>query len=355
MYCGHCMSTSPSLLAKLKIDLLISREINRNLKSQVESILEYGLGKVESNENKPPLSDSPDSETSHVEGEILGKRLLKLNLLRSKKKNNRIRYRVTQLVNRVNNKRRTVEFLKSELAKDLNPTPNAAEKLTETDPAQLAEKREQIHQIHKVLSSAQEAKLRSLREWFVVRKRDSYEFPYSLAFQPVVSLKNFYRLPPMVAWGSIIKMSQYMILMSDVLLYKLPCKLDVIPEFGGAKLQDSSRGVEDLYGDDNNVADCLTKLVINILQLSRHLNLLSKNPVDLTWLLDQHDLDTLFYCMITSTAITSRPVSHHWTFTGVLAVVSEALQLSIYAASPASRQTLAGTMANNSDRWFLVG
>lgn len=346
MYCSHCMNTSPNLLARLKIDLLVLRENNHKLKTRVESILEYGLGLMEGSEDKLSAVKASEADHEDVEGEILGQRLLKLDQLRSKRKNNRIRYRTTQLSSSVEGKKQIVERLKQENERVSVLDGHAEAKLSKVKTRVLAERTHQITQIQRVLLSSQDAKLRSLREWFIIRKRDSYEFPFSIAFQPVVSLKNFYRLPPMVAWGSISKMSEFVVLLSEVYLYKLPYELPDQP----------SKTAEDVYDDDsNNVAESLAKLLVNVVQLARHADLMSKSPVDLAWMLDQLDIDTLFYNMATSSKIPTKPMAQHWTYNKLLSVVSEALQLSIYAASPASRQTLAGTLANNSDHWFLVG
>lgn len=356
MYCGHCVNTSPSLLTKLKIDLLVLREGNIKLKNQVEGILEYGLGQVEAVEHNHAAEKDQRVESSNIEGEILGQRLLKLGLLRSKRKNGRVKYRALQLTNRIKDKELAVDQLKRAIAGDFNGRRNSEQALLRIKSAVLHDKNQQISQIFRFTSLNQEARLQALRDWFVVRKRDSYDFPYSVAFLPVVSLKNFYKLPPVVAWGSISKMFQYVHLMSEILFCKLPCKMESIPEpAGNEKDQENGKAGGDLYSDETNVAEYLTKLVINAVQLARHANLLSKHPIDLAWTLDQDDLDTLFYNMATATQITSRPVTHHWTYSRVLSVVSDALQLSIYAASPASRQTLGGTRVNNSDLWSLVG
>lgn len=347
MYCSHCVNTSPNILARLKIDLLMLREENRKLKDRVESILEYGLGVMEA-PGDAEVERTVEEGQEDVEGEILGQRLLKLNQLRAKRKHNRIRYRIAQLSSSLEGKRRTIERLKHESERVSVLDVSEEEKLSRVRTAVVVEKTGQIAQIQRVLLNSQEAKLNSLRKWFIIRKRDSYEFPYSIAFQPVVSLKNFYKLPPMVAWSSISKMSEFVILVSEVLQYRLPYELPNAFKAPRAT-------AEDAYDDDNNVAEHLTRLLVNIIQLARRAGLMSKSPVDLAWMLDQLDVDSLFYNMAASTEIPTKSVAQHWSYNKLLSVVSEALQLSIYAASPASRQTVTGTIANNSDHWFLVG
>ncbi|QLQ78844.1 hypothetical protein HG537_0B01920 [Torulaspora globosa] len=351
MYCSHCVNTSPNILARLKIDLLMLRDENCKLKNRVESILEYGLGLMEGSKGVTN-AETIEEGNQDVEGEILGQRLLKLNQLRAKRRYNRIRYRTTQLLSSLEAKRRTIERLEQENETVSVLDASVEEQLSRVRTAVMVEKTGQIAQIQRVLLNSQESKLNSLRKWFIIRKRDSYEFPYSIAFQPIISLKNFYRLPPVVAWSSISKMSEFTLLMSEVLQYTLPCEL---PDTSSKTLRLADNTVEDGYDDDNNVADYLTKLLINIIQLARRAGLISKSPVDLTWMLDQLDIDTLFYNMATSTKIPTKSVAQHWTYDKLLSVVSEALQLSVYAASPPSRQTLTGTIANNSDHWFLVG
>lgn len=351
IYCSHCMNTSPNLLVRLRIDLFLLRDMNSKLKNQVERILEYGLKRVEQ-QGRSESRKSPSEQSKNSEGGVLGKRLLKLDLLRLRKKNNRLRYRISQEQSRITDKKRTKEQIQEQLQlssgqkarQDNNEAFSEYESIIE-------ETKLQIAQVQKIVTGMQTLKLKNLIEWFVVRKRDSYEFPYSLAFQPLVSLKNFYKLPTIVAWNSISKMSQYIVLVAKILQFALPFKLgDPSPNF----LVDFDDHEEPTI-NDNGIAEYIAKLVINLLQLSRHLNLLSQEPLDLVWLLDQYDLDTLFYNLISNQIMKARPISHHWTYDRVLAIVSEALQLSIYASSPASRPTLSGTMANNTDKWYLVG
>lgn len=349
MYCGHCMSSSPHLLLKLKLDLLMLRETNGHLKSRVEDILEYGLGQI--------AGKKPESQTANAEGDILGKRLRKLDSLILRKKNNRVRYRISQLNHRIYEKRKKVETVRKELQLPGKISLNE-EKLKSTRESQeltISESRQQLMQIRRVLLRSQLSKIRSLVEWFVIRKRESYEFPYTLAFQPIVSLRNIYKLPPSVVWGSISTMSRYLKLFGEILFFTLPHDELVAPNAAELELEVSSKSADENSSDENTIVDHLTKILINVVQVSRHLNLISKDPIDLAWMLDQNDLDTLFYNMAMRLETKSKPVFHHWTYPQILAVVSEALQLSsVYASSPVSRQTLTGTKVSSNDRWYVV-
>lgn len=349
MYCSHCMSSSPRLLLKLKIDLLVLRETNSHLKSRVEDILEYGLSQIAGKEL--------ESKSANVEGDILGRRLRKLDSLILRKKNNRVRYRISQLNNRIYEKRCKVEDLHSELRLPSKIALNE-KKLKSTRENQeltISEGRQQLMQIKKVLLRSQLSKIRSLVEWFVIRKRESYEFPYTLAFQPIISLRNVYKLPPSVVWGSISTMSRYLKLFAEILFFTLPHGELVAPYAPELELEMSAKTTGENSNDENTIVDHLTKIFINIVQISRHLNLISKDPIDLAWMLDQNDLDTLFYNMAMRLETKSKPVVHHWTYPQILSIVSEALQLSsVYATSPVSRQTLSGTKTNNNDRWYVV-
>lgn len=349
MFCAHCMSSSPHLLIKLKIDLLMLRETNSHLKGRVEDILEYGLGQVTGKES--------EWHATNIEGDILGRRLRKLDSLILKKKNNRVRHRILQLTHRINEKRRKLEMLSTELYHTSKIGLNGKELEIERNSQELTvtEVKQQLMQIRRVLLKSQLSKVRSLVEWFVIKKRESYEFPYTLAFQPVVSLRNVYKLPPSVVWGSISTMSRYLKLFAEILFFTLPHSEIIAPNALDLESEASSRTADEGSSDGNNVVDHLTRLFINIVQISRHLNLISKDPIDLAWMLDQNDLDTLFYNMAMRLETKSKPVTHHWTFPQIFSVVSEGLQLSsVYATSPVSRQTLTGTVANNSDRWYVV-
>lgn len=349
MYCAHCMNSSPNLLLKLKIDLLMLREINVHLKGRVEDILKYGLSKI--------AGKGGEVLAPNVEGDILGKRLRKLDSLVLRKKNNKIRYRISLLRRRIEDKAHKSTSLKAELQKPANFARSKREKITKNnqDEQHEAEVNQQLLQIKKVLLKSQLIKIRSLVDWFVIRKHDSYEFPYTLAFQPVISLKNVYKLPPSVVWGSILTMFRYLKLFSEILFFTLPHKEPAISNIADLESENSSKAPDESAGDETGVIDHLTKLFINVVQVSRHLNLISQGPIDLAWMLDQNDLDTLFYNMAMRLETKSKPVAHHWTYPQIFTVVSDALQLSSdYAASPTSRRTLAGTVVNNNDHWFVV-
>ncbi|GAV48423.1 hypothetical protein ZYGR_0I07200 [Zygosaccharomyces rouxii] len=349
MYCAHCMSSSPHLLLKLKLDLLILRETNGHLKSRVEDILEYGLGQIAGKE--------PKSASTNVKGDILGRRLRKLDSVILRRKNNRVKYRISQLNRRIYEKRHRIEALRSklQLPSKIGIHEKELKAKRESQELTISEGKQQLTQIRKVLLKSQLSKIRSLVEWFVIRKRESYEFPYTLAFQPIVSLRNVYKLPSSVVWGSISTMSRYLKLFAEILFFTLPHNELVAPNAPELELEVSAKTADESSSDENTIVDHLTKIFINIIQISRHLNLISKDPIDLAWMLDQNDLDTLFYNMAMRLETKSKPVFHHWTYPQILAVVSEALQLSsVYATSPVSRQTLTGTKANNNDRWYVV-
>lgn len=349
MYCAHCMSSSPHLLLKLKIDLLVLRENNGNLKNRVEDILEYGLGQIAGKE--------PESKSGNIEADILGKRLRKLDSLILRKKNNRLRHRISQLNLRIYEKRRKIEGLHKEFRLPTKVTLEEKKLKSGRESQELArsENRQQLMQVKKVLLRSQLSKIRSLVEWFVIRKRESYEFPYRLAFQPIVSLRNVYKLPPFVVWGSISTMSQYLKLFAEMLFFSLPHDELVPPNAPGLELEVFAKTSDENGSDEIIIVEYLTKIFINIIQISRHLNLISKDPIDFAWMLDQNDLDTLFYNMAMRLETKSKPVANHWTYPQILSVVSEALQLSsIYATSPVSRQTFAGTKASTNDHWYVV-
>ncbi|EJS44745.1 atg14p [Saccharomyces arboricola H-6] len=331
VYCAHCVNTSPSLLLKLKLDLISLKNENRILGEKVEQILNeamsYGqLGVKALERKKDPLTNS----------------LMKLDVLRMKKNNNRIKNKIDQLNERIHNKRDHVGRLKLEID-------NYGHYKVGTDVDKLRERveindaRNKLKQISQVCESTRNYKLSLLNDWFVIQKlQDNFQIPYTIAFQPLISLKNFRVLPLVITNDSINVMWKYVDFLSDILMIKLPYT------------HNSTEHPFEPSDDRQTVIQGLIKLIINILQICRHLNLVPSTPMDIPWLLDQYDVDGLFYNMVKRNKMKCRSVSLYWNFGMLYSIVLDNLNSS-QRGHPSRRTAPAPALTGPHDRWYVVG
>ncbi|EDO17541.1 hypothetical protein Kpol_534p20 [Vanderwaltozyma polyspora DSM 70294] len=323
MYCAHCINTSPNLLHPLRMQLLMVQQKNKVLKGKVEDILSHALDKN---------WKSSDNDT---EGIILADRLHKLEVLKRTKRNNRVRYRISQLTKRIENKQQRLQSLRLQI------TTTDVAKVSNANKKEIEEIRTKYLQLNEVVKREQELECQSLVDWFILRKRNSYEIPYTLVFLPVVSLKNFHKLPKAVTISSLHKMFQFLEIYSQIISFPLLYKGDEIKE--------------KTINTDEEIAKLITKLVINVLQIGRFKNLIPKDAIDLVWLLDQYDVDSLFYNVIVNHKMECRVVLFHWTFGKVSKVVTETLQLPAGSTTSFPRQQVGDTYDKDDDMWHIVG
>ncbi|EHN03584.1 Atg14p [Saccharomyces cerevisiae x Saccharomyces kudriavzevii VIN7] len=332
MYCAHCVNTSPSLLLKLKLSLISIKDENELLSGKVEQILNEAMNYDQLNiraleRKKDPLMNS----------------LMKLDVLRMKKNNNRIKQRIEHLNERINSKRDHISKLKLEIDNYKHYKAEAGrDKLREQ--MEINDAKNKLTQISRICESTRNYKLNLLNDWFVIQKlHDNFQIPFSIAFQPLISLKNFHVLPPLITDDSINTMWKYVTFLSDILVIKLPyaSNSNELPMF------ESSDGIQ-------TVVQRLIKLIINILQICRHLKLVPSTPMDIPWLLDQYDVDGLFYNMVKRNKMKCRSVSLYWTFGMLYSMVLDNLN-SPQTGHPARRTAPAPAPTGPHDRWYVVG
>ncbi|CAI4059916.1 hypothetical protein SUVZ_04G3410 [Saccharomyces uvarum] len=332
VYCAHCINTSPGLLLKLKLDLVSIKDSNKLLSGKVEYILNEAMnyGQLDARaleKKKDPLANS----------------LLKLDVLRMKKNNNRIRHRIEQLNERIHSKRDHITRLKLEIDNHGHSKAGSHnDKLREQ--VEINDAKNKLGQISKICESTRDYKLNLLNDWFVIQKlQDNFQIPFAIAFQPLISLKNFHILPLVVTNDSIDTMWKYVSFLSDILMIKLPYANDseVHPMLGSSD-------------DIRTVVQRLIRLIINILQVCRNLKLVPSTPMDIPWILDQYDVDGLFYNMVKRNKMKCRSVSLYWTFGMLYSMVLDNLNRP-ERGHPARRTAPAPVLTGPHDRWYVVG
>lgn len=332
VYCAHCINTSPSLLLRLKLDLVSIKDSNKVLSGKVEHILneamDYGqLGTRTSEKKKDPLANS----------------LLKLDILRMKKNNNRIRHKIEQLNERIHSKRDRINKLKVEIDSHGHAKAEVRDdKLREQ--VEINDAKSKLKQISKICESTRDYKLNLLNDWFVIQKlQDNFQIPFAIAFQPLISLKNFQILPLVVTNDSIDTMWKYVSFLSDILLIKLPYSND-----------NEAHPMLDSSDNIRTVVQRLIRLIINILQVCRNLKLVPSTPMDIPWILDQYDVDGLFYNMVKRNKMKCRSVSLYWTFGMLYSMVLDNLNRP-ERGYPTRRTAPAPALTGPHDRWYVVG
>ncbi|CAI4273631.1 CEI_1a_G0003100.mRNA.1.CDS.1 [Saccharomyces cerevisiae] len=332
VYCAHCINTSPSLLLKLKLDLILLKDENKELNGKVEQIL-----------NEAMNYDQLDIKRMEKKKDPLMDSLMRLDVLRMKKNNKLIKHRIEQLNERIYSKRNHISELKVEIDNYKRyKMGTRTDKLREQ--VEISDAKNKLAQVSKICESVRVYKLNLLNNWFVIQKlQDNFQIPFAIAFQPLISLKNFRVLPLAITNDSINIMWKYISFFSDILMIKLPYtnKICEQPMF---EFSDSIQ----------TVVQRLIKLIINILQICRHLKLVPSTPMDIPWLLDQYDVDGLFYNMVKRNKMKCRPVSLYWTFGMLYSMVLDNMN-NPQRGHPARRTAPAPSVTGPHDRWYVVG
>ncbi|CCD22965.1 Atg14p NDAI_0A08110 [Naumovozyma dairenensis CBS 421] len=411
LYCGNCMNTSPNLLLKLHLKLILLKQQNARIKDKVNEVLNFAT-----NETSNSHDMKIDGENELQAGLILRDKLKKLQHFKEQKRNNRIKFRIEQMNKRLDDKRTKIAELQVEL-KNSYSMASTINIDTHIDAALLHERDElkrELTQLEKLVETKRISQINQLTDWFMIKKRsDTHLVPYSISFEPIISMKSFHKIPRMVAIDSIAKMSHYIGILSKLINSKLP--------FDESIFQSSL--LTDYQEESIDIVEKQTKLLINVLETCRQLHLMSSNnekrndfygQLNLNWLLDQYDTDSLFYNMATRQQITIQrpsdsstppppvPVQQHrppasscktvyrhapkhgqlynaddsnqWTFTKIYDIVAEMLNLSLYEGDSYTKtrkgknnkhvENALGTKCNNNhktgkneshDRWFVVG
>ena len=319
-------------MLKVKLDLISLNDENKVLNEKVERIL-----------NEAMNYDRIDVKSLEKKKDPLTSSLMKLDILRMKKNNNRIKYRIEQLNERIHSRRDHIRKLKLEI--DNHERSNVGASTTKLrEQADINEAKRKLTQVSKICESTKNYKINLLNNWFVIQKlQDNFQIPFAIAFQPLISLKNFRVLPLVITNDSINTMWKYVTFFSDILIIKLPYTNN-----------SSDQPVFESSNDTQTVVQKLIKLIINILQICRHLKLVPSTPMDIPWLLDQYDVDGLFYNMVKRNKIKCRSVSLYWTFGMLYSMVLDHLN-NPHRGHPARRTAPASALTGPHDRWYVVG
>ncbi|CCE61331.1 hypothetical protein TPHA_0A02480 [Tetrapisispora phaffii CBS 4417] len=345
MYCSHCLNTSPNLFMPLKMKLLLLKEENELLKQRVDNILNYAIDRHQ-DQNIDGNNDKIFQTNTDIEQKILSQQLEKIDILKMKMKNNRIKIRIKQISERIYNR---AKLLKEKETNYLKKIPSNAKQYC--DDTELDSIKYKLSHIQKVYKLTKDNECQSLIKWFNIKKRDdSYEIQYTICFLPVVSLKNFHRLSGYISKLSIGKTFQFLVIYLEIL--KIQTKYDIERILNTIKSNDYSSL------EDNDIAEWISVLIMIIFEIGRRKNVLPMESMDLVWLIDQYDIDALFYNVIMNEnkIIECRTLTDQiWTFEKILSVVSDTLQLSINStASIENDLRYSGIIEEDEDVWYIV-
>ncbi|KAL3232081.1 Autophagy-related protein 14 [Nakaseomyces bracarensis] len=354
--CSHCVNSSPDLLVSLKLDLIILNETNEELKRRINTIMDH-QGKVQTTAGK----------NGSVNGiEVLEERLRRMDVLRSTRLNNKIKYRIEQQNIRLNKKREEIERLKTVLVSSRTRVHDTSieKKLHE----KTNELKSKLSLTSKLVEQTQSDKVLALNRWYSLRKRESFEIPYTIAYQPVLSLKNYHKFPMSIIEGSLIKMVQYMNIFTSINFIQIPT-IFIVNE---VDISTKHEEVLKLKRKSPIIVTALAKCVVQImLIMTRHLRLLNDDDqnVDFEWILDQYDIDGLFYHMATGAAIDAKKsrVASTLTLERALEIICSSLKVDksdimLYPGEKHRAQLLDNHTKQKhphtevpTDRWYIVG
>lgn len=368
--CAHCVNSSPDLLVSLKLDLIILNETNGQLREKIDDILKRRI--TDAPGLQRPAADKKDNiHNGSVNGvEVLDERLKRMEVLRATRRNSKIKFRLEQQNSRLDKKREQIEKLK--LLLNASRTRRHEGLLEKRLNEQTEDLKNKLVVTHKLVEQAQTDKILSLNKWYMLRKRESFEIPYTLAYQPVLSLKNFNKFPLSLIEGSLIKMVQYINIFTKINFIQIP-NFYIVNEVDFAANRDQ---VLKMKKKSPILVESLVKCVLQILLImTRHLRLMNDDSqnIDFEWTLDQYDIDGLFYHMATVTSIdakkTRKPTT--WTVDRILEIICTALKvdkedITLHNEEPVVNNLPAnktqrqlshnqGLEKEQTDRWYIVG
>lgn len=350
MYCAQCVNTSPNIILPKKMDLLVLREMNSRLHEQVEQVLQYGT-QLDRDSELTELKDHNAVKDSKLQvrehGDILGLRMKKIEKLKVMKRNNRMERYLSNLERRVDRKRQRVITLKADI-ENIESHHNIDDTNSITDP--MKEVTMKIEDLNSYSVKLTNGMVSELRSWFQIRKRESYEIPYTISFQPIISFENFHKLPRYIILTSLEKEMEFMDLLAQILSVHLPFTIDDCNRTGA---------------NDFSVKSVMqiTHLIMNMMEVARQGNLIPKEPVDIAWLLDQYDMDHIFYNVATRTLLKSRNSLRAFEPSDVYNLVAQTLQLQVGSFSAVLGRSISttsssmwdqGSDTNHLEHWYVV-
>ncbi|KTB11764.1 Autophagy-related protein 14 [Nakaseomyces glabratus] len=349
-YCAHCINSSPDLLIRLKFDLYILGKINNALRNKVDQYLEEVDDELNTN-----IRNGEQLE-SNIGVQILKERLGKVQVLRKERQNNKIKHKISQQDRRIKEKSRYI----AELRSLINGPPKNQNKFTDPQTILKAQKQLQDNlEIAKRLSiQTRSEKLAMLNKWYSIRKRDSHDIPFTISYQPVISLKNFNRLPLPLIEGSLRKLIQYMNLLEHIYCIKYPSAMFVHED---EMLSLQGHGAK-LKRNAPELLQVLIKLIQMILVVMTRSKLIDerKQNIDYAWILDQYDIDGLFYHMAMSIPIDTKSGAKNiqWSTDRLVDIVCSSLgaeKEEVLLKDQKKVEPPTDKEYEVSDRWYIVG
>lgn len=322
-YCASCIKASPHLLLSLKFGLIDIQNENKTLNQRIDRILENAMVNKQGNVTDLALGKLTVEEDTN--DNVLRSTMMKVNSLKLKRRNGRIKSQLDHINRALTSKREYISKLLQMLenAKDVRTVSHSIPTVVERK--QEREKwLKKIDQMEILVEKRQQYHLRLLNQWFAISKRESAGLPFAISFQPVISLKNVNKLSYRLVKSSVFKMFQYLSLISMILEIKIPyCMKDNVSSFNDDyQLRDIIIFTEDFVKKQST--NWLTKIIIDITCICQCTDVLpSDQNIDILTLLDQYDIDGVFYHMVQKRTITCNTLANPPTFQEVYRIVQQ--------------------------------
>ncbi|CAB4251915.1 similar to Saccharomyces cerevisiae YBR128C ATG14 Autophagy-specific subunit of phosphatidylinositol 3-kinase complex I (with Vps34/15/30p) [Maudiozyma barnettii] len=293
-YCANCIRTSPQLAMTLRFKLLTVQDENKRLNKKIDNILNVSMDK-----NGTQREDISAGER------LLKTRMRRVNDLKMRKKNGQLKIRISNVSNSIDKKRMFIQKLKQHITdfhmSKINPVHQHKRIIREH---RHEEDDERLKQVQIVLTKRQRQNIESLNQWFVINKTSSMDIPYTLLFQPVISTRTANKLPPGLVKNSIFTMFQYLKIRTTIQCTQLPYPTmkpsSLLLEEGQHDRDYILRDIVEMIDETvtESIVMWLTKLTINMVYLCQvNHNLPSQEHTDPVSLLEQFDVDGLFYSL----------------------------------------------------------
>lgn len=253
MYCHHCINTSPKLFLKYKLSLLCLTKEVLELRTQI--------------------SDTLSRSFETYEG-MLGNQFRKLDLIKMKRKNNKLKHKVDQLKKRndiIQQKKDGLQLHVDNLVSGKNLVNKKCN--IEEDCLEINAK---LLRMQVILKNTSLLKFRQLCQWFIIEPLpQNSQFKYSIRFLPMYNLQN----------GS-----------------KLSCRMESLQymwEFIIISGKLFSLHLNFYNYESVKIVDLITRLLINMATVLNYLQLLPPNA-NFGRVLQMYDIDDIFYQICTN-------------------------------------------------------
>lgn len=342
-FCAHCInSVSDPDIGKVRLQLERLNASNEELKAKIEKLLGY----VTNNGSGSGSAFVPTPVSASASEIAFYYRMREINLLKKRRRNDRINTWVKYMTNLIERKKgelaRCQDLLVSRYRTTPPPPPPIIGDNLQTSQVQT------IAQVQTMLRRRQVAVHDELTSWFLVRNTERwFEIPYVMWFQPIVSLRNVFKLPGQLIALSVLRMAQYLQILERIYSFSLPFTLG--PSFTlkwAIELDDQL-----IY---RNLIHWLTTLTINLVVCLQRLDLIpvSQKFPDIARLLDEYDIDGLFYQLANRLEVkVVHTIETPQNFSDIAKITSKRLYSS--SESDASQQN-GQQSVESADKWFVV-